>query len=86
VRSVRAGDDSAKAIPTQATGTQKGEKTMARHKLTLQEQLRGVRAAIHSRRTPPQLKKGLERHRDKLEKKLARSKDRNRGFLGATGI
>lgn len=34
---------------------------MARRKLTLEEQLRGVRAAVRSKRTPPQLREGLRK-------------------------
>jgi len=33
---------------------------MARRKLTFEEQLRGVRAALKSKRTPLQLRKGLK--------------------------
>ena len=34
---------------------------MARRKLTLKEQLKGVRAAVRSKRTPPQLREGLRK-------------------------
>jgi signal transduction histidine kinase len=34
---------------------------MARRKLNLEEQLKGVRAAVRSKRTPPQLREGLRR-------------------------
>lgn len=43
---------------------------MARRKLSIEDQLKGVRAAIQSRRTPPQLKEGLKRRAEELEKKL----------------
>jgi hypothetical protein len=43
---------------------------MARRKLTLKDQLKGVRAALRSRRTPPQLKDGLRRRAKALENKL----------------
>lgn len=43
---------------------------MARRKLTLEEQLRGVRAALRSKRTPPQLKEGLRRRAEALEKQI----------------
>jgi len=45
---------------------------MARRTLTIQEQLKGVRAAIRSSRTPPQLKEGLRRRQAALEKQVAR--------------
>jgi hypothetical protein len=45
---------------------------MARRKLTIEEQLKGVRAAIRSQRTPPQLKRGLEKRREHLERAIAR--------------
>jgi len=59
---------------------------MARRKLTLQEQLRGVKAALRSRRTPPQLKKGLQRRQAQLEKELARSQKSGSGLLGVLGL
>ena len=40
---------------------------MARRKLTLEAQLKGVRAAIRSPRTPPQLRDGLRRRAEVLE-------------------
>ena len=43
---------------------------MARRKLTLENQLKGVKAALRSRRTPPQLRDGLSRRAKELEKKL----------------
>ena len=43
---------------------------MARHKLTLKEQLKGVRAALQSRRTPLQLRPGLKRRAEQLKKKI----------------
>ncbi|MGA2484264.1 MAG: hypothetical protein ABSF92_14245 [Candidatus Acidiferrales bacterium] len=43
---------------------------MTRGKLTLEEQLKGVRAAIRSKRTPPQLLEGLMRRKETLEKTL----------------
>jgi hypothetical protein len=43
---------------------------MARRKLSTEDQLKGVRAALKSRRTPPQLKPGLKRRAEELEKKL----------------
>jgi hypothetical protein len=43
---------------------------MPRRKLTLEQQLKGVRAAMRSPRTPPQLRKGLQRRAEKLEKQI----------------
>ena len=43
---------------------------MARRKLTVEEQLKGVRAALRSRRTPPQLRDGLARRAEWLGKQL----------------
>jgi hypothetical protein len=45
---------------------------MARRKLTLSEQLRGIRAALRSKRTPPQLKAGLQKRKEFLQKTIAR--------------
>ena len=43
---------------------------MARRQLTLKDQLRGIRAALKSKRTPPQLKPGLEKRKNVLEESL----------------
>jgi len=43
---------------------------MARHELSLEEQLEGVRAALRSRQTPPQLREGLRRREAQLEEQL----------------
>jgi hypothetical protein len=43
---------------------------MARHKLTPEEQLEGVRKALRSRDTPPQLRDGLRRREAELEAQL----------------
>jgi hypothetical protein len=43
---------------------------MPRHKLTVEERLRGTERALRSRRTPKYLKAGLERYRRKLEREL----------------
>ena len=47
---------------------------MARRKLTKEQQLKGVRAALRSPRTPPQLKDGLRRREAALLKLLKRRK------------
>ena len=43
---------------------------MARRKLTLTEQLKGVRAALRSKRTPPQLRQGLTRRAEWLGRQV----------------
>lgn len=43
---------------------------MARHELSLEEQLEGVRNALRSRQTPPQLREGLRRREAQLEEQL----------------
>jgi len=40
---------------------------MARHKFTTAEKIEGVRKALHSKKTPAQLKPGLRRYLAKLE-------------------
>ncbi len=45
---------------------------MARRKLTLKDQLRGVRAALRSPRTPPQLREGLRQRAKELERRLCK--------------
>lgn len=59
---------------------------MARRKLSLEDQLRGVEAAIRSPRTPRQLREGLRRRMEALEKALGKSsgetkKSRRRSFF-----
>ena len=51
---------------------------MARRKLSLKDQLRGVKAALRSRRTPPQLCDGLRRRAEVLEKRLGVSPSRRK--------
>jgi hypothetical protein len=46
---------------------------MARRKLSLEQQLKGVRAAIRSKRTPPQLREGLRRRAEWLSSKTGGS-------------
>jgi hypothetical protein len=46
---------------------------MARRKLSIEEQLVGVTAALKSPRTPPQLKQGLKRRKEALEKTLGKT-------------
>lgn len=43
---------------------------MARRKLTPKDQLKGVRAALRSPRTPPQLHEGLRRRAKELQRRL----------------
>jgi hypothetical protein len=55
---------------------------MARRKLTAEQQLKGVQAALRSPRTPPQLKEGLRRRERELRNVVQRSKERKASFLG----
>jgi len=43
---------------------------MARHKLSKEDQLKGVENALRNRKTPEQLRPGLERRRDQLRREL----------------
>jgi hypothetical protein len=45
---------------------------MARRTLSLEDQLRGVTAALRSRRTPRQLREGLQKRKETLEKVLGK--------------
>jgi hypothetical protein len=47
---------------------------MARRKLTLEQQLRGVEKALTSSRCPPQLKDGLRKRADELRRMLGRKR------------
>lgn len=71
MRSLRTVNQSADAVSSKSPRIEKGEKKMARRKLSIEDQLKGVRAAVKSRRTPPQLREGLKRRAEELEKKLA---------------
>jgi len=57
---------------------------MKRRKMSLEVQLKGVRKAIQSPRTPPHLKKSLRRRVDVLEKKLSDKK--SPGFFERLGF
>ena len=43
---------------------------MARRKLNLADQLKGVKAALRSRRTPPQLRQGLKKRAEELQHRI----------------
>ena len=47
---------------------------MARRQLTLEEQLKGIRAAIRSKRTPPQLRDGLRKRVKWLKEEIRRTR------------
>jgi signal transduction histidine kinase len=51
---------------------------MARRKLTLEEQLKGVRAAVRSKRTPPQLRDGLRKRAKWLIEEIRQGRPRKR--------
>ena len=70
------GDYSAQEVSPQADRIKEEKKKMARRKLTLKDQLKGVKAAIRSSRTPPQLRDSLRRRVGELEKKLRASRPR----------
>jgi hypothetical protein len=50
---------------------------MTRNKLSLEDQLRGVSAALKSKKTPPQFREGLRRRKMELQKNLGRSSKPN---------
>jgi hypothetical protein len=47
---------------------------MAHNKLSLEDQLRGVKAALKAKKTPPQFLEGLRRRKMELQRKLGSSK------------
>lgn len=55
---------------------------MAHRKLTLEEQLKGVRAALKSRRTPPQLRESLRRRADALSRMIGRGTRKGKKTFG----
>jgi len=73
LRSVRAfwsGTHSDANVSAKTSGEKEGSEEMARRKLTLREQFKGVKAALRSPRTPPQLKEGLRRRAEVLERQI----------------
>jgi len=48
---------------------------MGRSKLSLKNQLRGVEAALKSKKTPPQFRDGLRRRAADLRKKIGEERD-----------
>lgn len=54
---------------------------MAHRRLTLEQQLKGVKAALRSPRTPPQLKDGLRKREKALSKMVGRSRSRRTASL-----
>ena len=64
------------SVSTKDAGAKEGNKTMARRKLTFKEQLKGVRAALKSKRTPPQLREGLRNRAVWLGKRIGRETTR----------
>jgi hypothetical protein len=71
-----------RTIQSDAAGNREETKNMARRKLTVAEQLKGIEKALASPRTPPQLKEGLRRRGNELRKVLERAhKDRRRPGL-----
>ena len=69
------GTNTAQTLRTATGGIKETTQDMARHKLTLQAQLKGVEKALASRRCPPQLKEGLRRRADELRNMLGRKRN-----------
>lgn len=55
---------------------------MARRKLTLEEQLKGIRAAVRSKRTPPQLRDGLRKRAQWLIDQIRQRRPHRRNKKG----
>ena len=70
LQSMGASANTPEKVQTTAAGVAKGKKSMARPVLTLKQQLKGVKAALKSPKTPRQFREGLTRRRRELEKKL----------------
>jgi hypothetical protein len=59
---------------------------MARHVLTVAEQLRGIRAALASPRTPPQLREFLEQRRKELVSRIEKQRSARRRARRKPGL
>jgi hypothetical protein len=55
---------------------------MARRKLSFEEQLKGVRAAARSKRTPPQLRDGLRKRAKWLIEQMRQGRPHRRSKKG----
>src|SRR5439155_24495662 len=77
LRNVRSSTHTAKKMSAELR-ERKAAKDMAHRKLTIEAQLKGVRAALRSPRTPPQLRKGLRKREQDLSKIAGRSRSRKK--------
>jgi len=75
----RTGRDTATEVSASTTREEEKKKAMARRRLTFEEQLKGVRAAIRSNKTPPQLRAGLRKLADWLAAEIRRGQRSKRG-------
>lgn len=66
--------DASEVIPTQADRASQKEEEMARNKLSLADQLRGVKAALKSKRTPPQFREGLRKRKAELQERFRKGR------------
>lgn len=55
---------------------------MAHRKLSFEEQLKGVQAAIRSKKTPPQLRQGLRQRAEWLKNRIQEIKPKPNGKRG----
>jgi hypothetical protein len=63
--------------------SQKEHGLMAHRRLSVEQQLKGVRAALNSRRTPKHLKRGLKKREKKLRKRIKKNDSLwDSGWLG----
>lgn len=64
-------------IQAKSARVEEEEKEMAHRKLTLKEQLKGIKAALRSTKTPPQLKAALRRRANFLRDMFKREDYKN---------
>jgi hypothetical protein len=76
MRFIRSEPHSSSAFSANTAREAEKEEAMGRRTLTLEDQLRGIRAALKSERTPPQLKPGLTKRKEFLEKSLGKERQR----------
>jgi hypothetical protein len=82
LRTIRTGSYAASKVSPETTRKKEEKKVMARNKLSLEQQLKGVKAAINSKKTPPQLRDGLRRREAWLRDQIStepKSKKKKRG-------
>ena len=77
LRIIWTGNHPAQTIQAKIARKKEASKTMGRRQLTTKEMLKGVRKALSSSKTPPQLKAGLRKRAEWLKDQIAQRKTKS---------